>query len=108
VCVPEDADAQKKAKAAGVVVNCPSCAKEFCSRCSSKWHPGRTCEEHGKEIVSRGRAGAVLSLSQGLAPLLAEETGDNIKPCPMCNVLIGKWSLWPNHEHLHTWRADAQ
>lgn len=70
--------ANKKARA----VNCPKCEKEFCSDCSSNWHPGLTCQEYGKKLVMQNISDQVVDPF-----LLLDESGD-IKQCPMCHVPI--------------------
>ncbi len=72
-------------------VHCPSCQKEFCSRCQANSHPGKTCAQNGEELVramSQGGGGG----GDGPAVAPAAEyifagSGD-IKPCPMCRVPI--------------------
>jgi len=72
-------------------VNCPKCEKEFCSSCSSGWHPGLTCQEYGKKLVKQASAGVGSEgqLAAGLDNVLLLDQGDgNIKQCPMCHVPI--------------------
>jgi E3 ubiquitin-protein ligase RNF144 len=61
-----------------VAVNCPTCSKEFCSLCSSTWHPGLSCAENGALLVARGTSGHEEALCWN----------DTIKKCPMCHVPI--------------------
>ena len=80
-------------------MECPSCAKEFCSKCSGSWHAGKTCQQYGEELVKRSKSGANFGGSGiGVAPgqgggagmefLNLERFDGDIKPCPMCRVLI--------------------
>ena len=79
-------------KSQGVPVTCPSCVKEFCSLCSSAWHPGLTCAENGAALVRAGQGGAMLGSETGLmgdiAMWMAGAEAENIKRCPMCAVPI--------------------
>ena len=78
-------------KSQGVPVTCPSCVKEFCSLCSSAWHPGLTCAENGAALVRQGGAGALGSeagLVGDIAMWMAGAEAENIKRCPMCAVPI--------------------
>ncbi len=59
-------------------MNCPTCSKEFCSLCSSTWHPGLSCAENGALLVARGNPGYEEALGWN----------DTIKKCPMCHVPI--------------------
>lgn len=36
-------------------VNCPKCEKEFCSMCSSGWHPELSCQENGKKLYLQSK-----------------------------------------------------
>merc|ERR1719273_652497 len=70
-------------------VNCPKCEKEFCSMCSSGWHPDLTCQENGKKLYLQSKTGEGNNQSLGaIDPLLLFEMDDNIKRCPMCHVPI--------------------
>jgi len=76
-------------------VNCPKCEKEFCSSCSSGWHPGMNCQEYGKKLVRQNMLGGGIGADGqggggGLESLLLlDSSGDgNIKQCPMCHVPI--------------------
>ena len=82
VCDPSEAGDQPSAQ-------CPSCAKEFCARCSGNLHPGETCQEYGQKLVRLNRNGG------GGASGVGASSGffdigkfDDIKPCPMCNIPI--------------------
>ena len=79
-------------KSQGVPVTCPSCVKEFCSLCSSAWHPGLTCAENGAALVRGQGGGGMLGSEAGLvgdiAMWMAGAEAENIKRCPMCAVPI--------------------
>ena len=64
-------------------VNCPKCEKEFCSKCSSSWHPGLTCHDYGKKLVMQN-----MSENQQDVLLMLDGVDGNIKRCPMCQVPI--------------------
>eukprot|EP00096_Caligus_rogercresseyi_P010392 TRINITY_DN3773_c0_g1_i1.p1 TRINITY_DN3773_c0_g1~~TRINITY_DN3773_c0_g1_i1.p1 ORF type:complete len:587 (-),score=168.11 TRINITY_DN3773_c0_g1_i1:831-2591(-) len=66
-----------------VPVKCPTCDKEFCSMCSSAWHPNLTCRENGARLVRVGG----LSEVAGPSWILDDPEG-NIKQCPTCKVPI--------------------
>jgi len=65
-------------KSQGVPVSCPTCVLEFCSQCSSTWHPGLSCSENGALLVARGGGGGPDDW----------ECDGSIKKCPMCHVPI--------------------
>ena len=67
-----------------MAVNCPTCAKEFCSLCLASWHPGLSCSENGAQIVARGGGTDAMMMLD----LAAWDSDETIKKCPMCNVLI--------------------
>ena len=69
-------------KSAGVPVTCPTCVKEFCSLCSSTWHPGLSCAENGAALVRQG-----VDISD-VGVWMAGCEDENIKRCPMCAVPI--------------------
>lgn len=57
--------------------------------CSSTWHPGKTCEEHGKSMVKRAGTSASLSGMFGSGnDSVVVIGGIEIKRCPVCNVPI--------------------
>jgi len=70
-------------KSAGVPVTCPTCVKEFCSLCSSAWHPGLSCAENGAALVRQG-----VDMAGEVAMWMAGAEAENIKRCPMCAVPI--------------------
>lgn len=72
----------------GVPVKCPSCDKEFCSVCSATWHPGMTCQEHGKMLVKRGMEHGANTPSILGDILVFNDGSSEIKRCPMCNIPI--------------------
>ena len=69
-------------------VNCPKCEKEFCSMCSSSWHPDLTCQENGKKLYLQSRTEGNVNPAAIDPLLLFDNLDDNIKRCPMCNVPI--------------------
>eukprot|EP00095_Tigriopus_kingsejongensis_P012636 maker-scaffold1516_size37830-snap-gene-0.8 protein:Tk12636 transcript:maker-scaffold1516_size37830-snap-gene-0.8-mRNA-1 annotation:"probable e3 ubiquitin-protein ligase rnf144a isoform x2" len=68
-------------------VECPSCSKEFCSKCSGNWHAGKTCKQYGEELYKRSLHRGV---SQGgeIDAMIFDRFNGDIKPCPMCRVPI--------------------
>ena len=91
-------------KSAGVPVTCPTCVKEFCSLCSSTWHPGLSCAENGAALVRRG-----VDISD-VVVWMAED--DNIKRCPMCTVPIERGGgcakiKCKNCKHVLCWHCLA-
>ena len=75
--------------AAARAVNCPKCEKEFCSKCSSSWHPGLTCHDYGKKLVMQTMSNnSAADQNQDEVGLLMLDNDGNIKRCPMCQVPI--------------------
>ncbi|CAB4061520.1 RNF144 [Lepeophtheirus salmonis] len=66
-----------------VPVKCPTCDKEFCSQCSSAWHPNFTCRENGSRLVRNGGYAEVTAPSW-----ICDDPEGNIKQCPTCKVPI--------------------
>jgi E3 ubiquitin-protein ligase RNF19A len=86
----------------------PGCGSYFCYHCKAEWHPNQTCNAARAQRSPNVRSSSV-SFSQdsqhsksllgwsGLAErwlmlcvLCCVSAGDDIKPCPRCQVLIGK------------------
>ena len=83
VCDPQDKDA-------GASAQCPSCAKEFCAKCSANWHPGETCAQYGQKLVAQSLKSGGGSAHNGFfgEVLNLDKLEGDIKPCPMCHVPI--------------------
>lgn len=62
----------------------PGCDLNFCYHCKAEWHPDQTCDAARASRHSPMRA-ASGSISQD-----SQHRGDDIKPCPRCQVLIVK------------------
>lgn len=62
----------------------PGCDVNFCYHCKAEWHPDQTCDAARASRQSPMRA-ASGSISQD-----SQHRGDDIKPCPRCQVLIVK------------------
>lgn len=62
----------------------PGCDVNFCYHCKAEWHPDQTCDAARASRHSPMRA-ASGSISQD-----SQHRGDDIKPCPRCQVLIVK------------------
>lgn len=62
----------------------PGCDLNFCYHCKAEWHPDQTCDAARASRQSPMRA-ASGSISQD-----SQHRGDDIKPCPRCQVLIVK------------------
>lgn len=62
----------------------PGCDINFCYHCKAEWHPDQTCDAARASRQSPMRA-ASGSISQD-----SQHRGDDIKPCPRCQVLIVK------------------
>ena len=91
VCDPPDPNPSKPGPLEAVAVHCPSCAKEFCSLCSSNWHPGKTCQQNGQELVQKSREGnGSNDGGVGGADFMInfDKFEGEIKPCPMCRIPI--------------------
>ena len=78
-------------------VKCQSCSKEFCSLCSGNWHPDKTCTQYGQSLFHKntvigggGRLDAISPVGSDFLFALngGGPDGADIKPCPMCRVLI--------------------
>ena len=70
------ARARARARAGqGMAVSCPTCLQEFCSLCSSSWHPGVTCGQNG-------------AWENGASTEKASDP--DVKRCPTCGVPIEK------------------
>eukprot|EP00094_Tigriopus_californicus_P011726 TCALIF_11329-PB protein Name:"Similar to RNF144A Probable E3 ubiquitin-protein ligase RNF144A (Homo sapiens)" AED:0.18 eAED:0.18 QI:50/1/0.8/1/1/1/5/450/749 len=72
-----------------VPVECPSCSKEFCSKCSGNWHSGMTCKQYGEDLYKRSlRPGGARASNGDLDTMIFDRFNGDIKPCPMCRVPI--------------------
>jgi E3 ubiquitin-protein ligase RNF19A len=60
----------------------PGCSVQFCYHCKAEWHPDQTCDAARTSRHSPTRASGSIADSQ--------HRGDEIKPCPRCQVLIVK------------------
>lgn len=78
------AKAQLPRQPSAVAVSCPSCEKEFCSKCSANWHPGLTCQANGAALVQRSKDKDQLP-AKGAFQVV---DGEVIKQCPVCRVPI--------------------
>ncbi|KAL0274611.1 UNVERIFIED_CONTAM: hypothetical protein PYX00_002707 [Menopon gallinae] len=61
----------------------PGCDSYFCYHCKAEWHPNQTCNAARAQRSPNVRSSSV-SFSQD------SQHRDDIKPCPRCQVLIGK------------------
>ncbi|KAK6626546.1 E3 ubiquitin-protein ligase rnf19b [Polyplax serrata] len=61
----------------------PGCDSYFCYHCKAEWHPNQTCNAARAQRSLNVRSSSV-SFSQD------SQHRDVIKPCPRCQVLIGK------------------
>lgn len=61
----------------------PGCDSFFCYHCKAEWHPNQTCNAARAQRSPNVRSSSV-SFSQD------SQHRDDIKPCPRCQVLIGK------------------
>ena len=86
VCDPADCGGKNKDN--GVAVRCPSCTKEFCSLCSSNWHPGKTCQQNGQDLVNSRNNGSSGAMGGAFDFINFDKFDGEIKPCPMCRIPI--------------------
>lgn len=78
----------------------PGCNLQFCYHCKAEWHPDATCDDARKARRSPTRQTSGSTDSQHrkfyyrlMRPhnhILFHSQGDDIKPCPRCQVLIVK------------------
>ncbi|XP_055375853.1 E3 ubiquitin-protein ligase RNF19B-like [Condylostylus longicornis] len=65
----------------------PGCGLHFCYHCKAEWHPDQTCDA---ARASRQSPSAQLPTGKIISPDIQHRNGDDIKPCPRCQVLIVK------------------
>ncbi|XP_014220771.1 E3 ubiquitin-protein ligase RNF19A-like [Trichogramma pretiosum] len=64
----------------------PGCDSYFCYHCKAKWHPNQTCDAARAQRTHYYDRNSSLSFSQSDS----QHKGEEIKPCPRCQVLIFK------------------
>ncbi|XP_043263776.1 E3 ubiquitin-protein ligase RNF19A-like [Colletes gigas] len=63
----------------------PGCDSYFCYHCKAQWHPNQTCDAARAQRAQYYERSSSLSFSQS-----DSQHRDDIKPCPRCQVFIGK------------------
>ncbi|XP_053975748.1 E3 ubiquitin-protein ligase RNF19A-like [Hylaeus volcanicus] len=63
----------------------PGCDSYFCYHCKARWHPNQTCDAARAQRTQYYERSSSLSFSQS-----DSQHRDDIKPCPRCQVFIGK------------------
>lgn len=58
------------------------CGSHFCYHCKAEWHPNQTCD--AARLLRSPAKAASASFSHHT------RLRDDVKPCPRCQVLIGK------------------
>ncbi|XP_037079370.1 E3 ubiquitin-protein ligase RNF19A-like, partial [Pollicipes pollicipes] len=62
----------------------PGCSASFCYHCQAEWHPNQTCDAARSERLAQYRSSA------GQQSPTSSLSGDNIKNCPRCRIVIVK------------------
>ena len=81
----------------------PGCDLQFCYHCKAEWHPDQTCDaaRAARQSPTRAPSGSISQDSQNRELIYCKYIkvvsnrwkfflGDDIKPCPRCQVLIVK------------------
>ncbi|GIY12976.1 e3 ubiquitin-protein ligase RNF19A [Caerostris extrusa] len=66
----------------------PGCNTFFCYHCKQEWHPNQTCDAARAQRAHHYANPRASSVSFSQDSIV--QTGDDIKPCPCCKVLIIK------------------
>ncbi|GFY50786.1 e3 ubiquitin-protein ligase RNF19A [Trichonephila inaurata madagascariensis] len=66
----------------------PGCNTFFCYHCKQEWHPNQTCDAARAQRAHQYANPRASSVSFSQDSIV--QTGDDIKPCPCCKVLIIK------------------
>ncbi|XP_035210248.1 E3 ubiquitin-protein ligase RNF19A-like isoform X1 [Stegodyphus dumicola] len=66
----------------------PGCNTYFCYHCKQEWHPNQTCDAARAQRAHHYTNPRSSSVSFSQDSIV--QTGDDIKPCPCCKVLIIK------------------
>lgn len=66
----------------------PGCNTYFCYHCKQEWHPNQTCDAARAQRAHHSANPRSASVSFSQDSII--QTGDDIKPCPCCKVLIIK------------------
>ena len=64
------------------------CDSYFCYHCKAEWHPNQTCD--AARALRSPDAQSTTNTFSHHARLIFSIPGDDVKPCPRCQVLIGK------------------
>ncbi|XP_043235363.1 E3 ubiquitin-protein ligase RNF19A-like isoform X2 [Amphibalanus amphitrite] len=64
----------------------PGCSASFCYHCQAEWHPNQTCDAARSERLAQFRPSAAGGQQSPTSSL----SGDNIKNCPRCRIVIVK------------------